>query len=268
MDKTIFEDKLIEYLSGTISEEDKILLEEAMTNDDELQTAFEQLQSTWKELDHLQAPAPSELMDDKFYAALSSEIEHELKKELYSSNNFLRNLKDLFTPRPLFVSAMGAVLLLLGMALGYWVAENSTNDHTMIVSSEETAIRETLVLTLLEQPSVNKRLQGINEANKFDKAEGNVIQALLYTLNNDPNVNVRLAAIASLAKYGEDANVREGLVKSIVIQDSPIIQTTLADLMVALQEKRSVKYLEELVRTKQLDASAKKKIEESIRSLI
>ena len=124
------------------------------------------------------------------------------------------------------------------------------------------------MLTLLEQPSANQRLQGINEVNKIGKIDETVITALLKTLNNDANVNVRLAAIESLTKYLEEPMVREGLVQSIVKQDSPIIQVTLANLMVALQEKESIEPFKTLMRTKELDKSVKQKLETSINSII
>ena len=121
---------------------------------------------------------------------------------------------------------------------------------------------------MLEQPSANKRLQGVNEANKIEKVDEKVIKALLQTLNSDPNVNVRLAAIESLTNYVENPMVREGLVQSIVKQDSPIVQVTLANLMVALQEKKSVEPFKKLMRSKQLDTLVKKKLERSIRQII
>ena len=62
--------------------------------------------------------------------------------------------------------------------------------------------------------------------------------------------------------------VREGLVQSIVKQDSPIIQVTLANLMVALQEKESIEPFKTLMRTKELDKSVKQKLETSINSII
>jgi hypothetical protein len=62
--------------------------------------------------------------------------------------------------------------------------------------------------------------------------------------------------------------VREGLVQSIVRQDAPIVQVTLADLMVALQEKKSVEPFKTLIRTKELNTSVKKKLETSIESII
>jgi len=62
--------------------------------------------------------------------------------------------------------------------------------------------------------------------------------------------------------------VRQGLVKSIPNQESPILQITLANLMVALQEKASIEPFKQLLKQKQLDTTVKKRIEKSIESII
>ena len=88
------------------------------------------------------------------------------------------------------------------------------------------------------------------------------------TLNNDENVNVRLSAVEALKKYTAIPLVREGLIKSIIHQDSPLVQMELADLMVVLQEKKAVKSFEKLIDKEDVNSSAKEKMKESIESII
>ena len=94
-----------------------------------------------------------------------------------------------------------------------------------------------------------------------------VIDALLTTLNEDPNVNVRLATLGALTKLADDPRVREGLVHSIEQQDSPIMQLAIADVMVKLQEKRSVRSLQRLLNKKDINPKVKLNIEKSILKL-
>ena len=165
---------------------------------------------------------------------------------------------------------MGVLLLGAGFLGGlYFNSQGEIQSGEVVVSTDETAdVRQKLVLTLLEQPSANQRLQGVSEANKFEDADDIVIQALLQTLNKDANVNVRLAAIESLTNYVDNPVVRQGLVQAIPQQESPIIQITLANLMVALQEKASVEPFKQLLKEKQVDTTVKKRIEKSIQSII
>ncbi|HNP08876.1 MAG TPA: HEAT repeat domain-containing protein, partial [Cyclobacteriaceae bacterium] len=88
------------------------------------------------------------------------------------------------------------------------------------------------------------------------------------TLNEDGNVNVRLAALDALRPYVRESNVREAIIRSIASQSSPMVQVALAELMVELQEKKSVKELRKLLEEEATPKDVKQRIEESIQVLI
>jgi len=121
---------------------------------------------------------------------------------------------------------------------------------------------------MLNQPSSFERLKAVNISSTIDHTNDKVINALLKTLNNDPNVNVRLATIDVLVQHGSDPRVREGLVRSINRQKSPLIQAALADAMVVLQDTSSVKELRKLLQRKDLNQTVKTKIHSSITKLL
>ena len=91
---------------------------------------------------------------------------------------------------------------------------------------------------------------------------------MLQTLNNDPNVNVRLATIEALYQHAENPTVREGLIAAITKQDSPLVQIALADVMLSLQEKKSVAELQKLLRKKDLNQAVEAKVKQTINVLI
>jgi len=62
--------------------------------------------------------------------------------------------------------------------------------------------------------------------------------------------------------------VREGLVQSISMQDSPLLQSAIADVMVKLQEKKSIESFRQLLTKKDLNEMVRLKIEQSIHKLI
>ena len=95
-----------------------------------------------------------------------------------------------------------------------------------------------------------------------------MIDALLATLNNDPNVNVRLSTLDALSHLANHAEVREGLIKSIIQQDSPIMQLAIADVMLKLQEKKSVNSFKELLKQKDLNPGVRDRIKQTITQLI
>lgn len=259
---------MMDYLSDSLDVDGRKDFEKFLQDNPERQKQFEELNQTWNQLDRVSKPEASEEMDRTFFDMLHAEIEKAENSKSNSKSWMAAITEILWKPQ----MAYGILLLGLGLMGGYLMNSGGTQNSipTTIVSSpnETEEVREQLVLTLLDQPSANQRLQGINEVNKIGKIDQTVIKALLKTLNNDPNVNVRLAAIESLANYLDNPMVREGLVQSIVKQDSPMVQVTLANLMVALQEKKSIEPFKALMRTEGLDKSVKQKLETSINSII
>ncbi len=81
-------------------------------------------------------------------------------------------------------------------------------------------------------------------------------------------MNVRLASLEALQNYSKSPVVRAGLVRSIPQQDSPLVQVALAELMVKLQEKSSVKELKKIMDQKTTPKEVKQRIKESINVLI
>jgi hypothetical protein len=102
----------------------------------------------------------------------------------------------------------------------------------------------------------------------MDNVSTQVTDALFKTLNSDPSVNVRLAALEAIAPYSRIGKVREGLIRSIAQQDSPLVQVALADLMAQMQEKKSVTEFDKILKSDKTPADIKKKIKESINVLI
>ena len=95
-----------------------------------------------------------------------------------------------------------------------------------------------------------------------------ITQALFQTLNHDSNVNVRLAALEALKPFVRQSEIREELVRSISEQDSPLVQVMLAEVMVAIQEKKSVGELQKILDNDRTPTDVKSKIKKSIEVLI
>jgi hypothetical protein len=102
----------------------------------------------------------------------------------------------------------------------------------------------------------------------MDQVSARITNALFATLNQDENVNVRLAALDALKVYSRDSLVRSKLIESIAVQDSPLVQIALAELMVSIQEKKSVDALKQLLQSDKTAKEVKTKISESIEVLI
>lgn len=205
-------------------------------------------------------PTPSLELDNRFYTMLRE----EKRKSSKSGLNFSWPEWNVLIPR----LAFSAVLIIGGFIGGYLFNGSAENSDVSSLTQEVSDLKEMVMLSLLEKESATDRLKAVSLTSEMDQASQKVTSALIQTLNQDGNVNVRLAALDALRPYVEDSNVREALVRSIADQNSPLVQVALAQLMVELQEKKSVKEFQKLLQDKNTPEEIKKRIEESIQVLI
>jgi hypothetical protein len=203
---------------------------------------------------------PSDRLDKGFYDMLE-------KEKRSGQPSFLKNFFHWpeFAPR----LAFGSVTLITGLVAGLLLrSPQQQNEEIQLLGKEVSDLKELMMLSMLEKESATERLKAVSLTNEMDQASQKVTSALLQTLNNDDNVNVRLAALEALKPFAGDGNVRQELIRSIARQDSPLVQISLAELMVALQAKSSVRELEKILRNKNTPADVKNKIQESIKVLL
>ena len=262
MNTTEFKELLIDYVSSNLSEDKQQEFEQFLAENPEHQKELDTVKAFYSVSEEV--PEPTAAMDVKFYSMLNAA---EKKSEKVS---FLDRIDNFFSQS--FTKQLAYTLAIL--AIGFFAGNgfnsnaNASKNRVEVAERETENVRSELVLTLLDQPSANKRLQAVNEVNKLNSVTEKILKALFTTLNNDENVNVRLSALEALKKYTDIPLVRNGLISSIAIQKSPMVQMELADLMVVLQEKKAVKSFKKLIKEDDVNASAKEKMEESIESIL
>lgn len=255
------------YNQGLITAEEESLLEQYIEQGLVELEALEDIRQLSSQLDQVLVQPLERSIRTDFYKMLESE-------KIRSQDNPLHKLRvfwdNLFFPTPGLSLAYSLGLFIVGLGLGLWLRNGSANSNQEIaqLSAQLHEMREMVMLTMLEQKSTGERLKAVNLTQGMDKVSEKVAKALLHTLNMDENVNVRLSALDALYQYASDPNVREGLIKSISQQESPLVQMALAEVMVALQEKRSVTELKELLQRESVPGVVKEKIKNSIEVLL
>lgn len=161
--------------------------------------------------------------------------------------------------------AAAVLALLLGIGIGSWSGStDSRPDQIDRLSAELKDMRELLTLSMLEKNSPSERMKAVYLTQEMPRVSDKVSAALLQTLMQDPNANVRLVTLEVLLGYANDPAVREGLIKAIPHQDSPLVQLAIAEAMVALQEKSSVEALRELLDQERTPSEVKAELKKSI----
>jgi len=229
---------------------------------------LEDLNKVFNELDKIEVPEASSRMSENFYTMLDSYRSHPTKKKRWLSE-FIESISVLQRHKRFIKFAYAFVLILFGWCMGIWQSSNPSYDNELkTMANEIQEMRMMITLTQLNQSAPDEKLEGIHKAGALTDIDTGVILALLETLNNDPNTGVRLEVITVLEKFGNHPLVRQGLVKAITQQESPMVQLYLADIMVRLQEKSAVAHFREVLSRNNLNDNVREKIEKSILILI
>lgn len=205
-------------------------------------------------IDRMEGGTPTLRLDDQFYAMLSKE---KAKQKRFS---FQLPSWSLLMPRLAFATSF----TLLGFFAAYVFVNRTASPEVKQLTQEVSDLKEMMMLSLLEKESATDRLRAVSLTDEMEQASTTVTEALIKTLNNDENVNVRLAALDALKPYVGDSSVRMALVKSISLQESPLIQVAMAELMGAIQEKKSVKEFEKMLKSENTPEEVKKRIQKNL----
>lgn len=266
------QEQLTDWLSNRLSNTERARMEAHLANCSTCQAEAESTRQLWQLMGNLPTPQPSENARVRFQGMLDTYKETVRAEPTGRVTQWFAQLKQYWVPQYGFRVAYSLALLLIGVGAGYWLQESprptvAYQQQVDTLSKQVQEMRQMMMLSMLENPAASERLKAVSYTEEISDVDEQVIDALLTTLNNDSNVNVRLVTLEALAKLANSPKVREGLVQSITTQESPLVQSALADVMVKLQEKRSIKPLRQLLKDDNLNHLVKGKIEQSIREL-
>ncbi|CAG5069188.1 hypothetical protein DYBT9623_01924 [Dyadobacter sp. CECT 9623] len=265
-------ERLTDWLHNRLSKPEQMEINSHLAECVSCQEEFAADKQLWNSLGKINVPEPRESMRANFYTMLDEFKEAEKSEVGFSWQDLVDRIRNWALPQWTVQLAFSLLLVGLGWAIGYKTTQKKNQSAAYQQQIETLAaqvqdMKSTMMLSLIENPSATERLRAVGYTSDIAQADERVIDALFATLNNDDNVNVRLVTLEALTQYADNPLVRSGLVKSLSKQDSPMVQAALADVMVKLQEKRSIKALKTLLKKEGLDNLVKNKIEQSIRDL-
>ena len=223
-------------------------------------------ESLLRAVDEMEVPEPSAEMDQKFQAML----EEAKKARFLEEREPVRRHSPFFELGPGLLPRLAATLslIIVGWFLGYQVTPRPERARIDSLASEVLEMKKTVMLAMLENSSAAERMKAVQSAQELSGPDEAVLNALARTVNDDPNVNVRLLAVEALSLYADHPKVREALVQAIVRQESPLVQLALAEVMLALNEKRAVEPIRKIIASPLVDYSVKSKLEATVRQLL
>lgn len=169
---------------------------------------------------------------------------------------------------------LAAATLLLGLGIGWLLPGPSQvapgvptpgDDRVVRLEQEVAQMGQLLTLSLLDHSSATERLRGVALSEQALASSGGaddeVVGALLETVRVDESENVRLAALDALAILLERPRVRSGLAEALPLQQSPMLQVALSDVLsdgLAGQERAA---FEELLARPGLDPLVRERLQ-------
>lgn len=253
MENKAIEDLIAKYNEGLADPSEVQLLEQLIESGKVHLTQLTNLNQLHNQVVLLESVQPDLSVDDRFYQMLAAE------KQTNKSAPVIPMYQRM---------AIAAGLLICGFMIGYLLQSDSGEKEVNQLTEQVSELKEMMMLSLLEKESATQRLKAVSLTSEMDQVSDKVTDALFATLNSDENVNVRLAALEALKPYVKSNKVRSGLIAAISKQDSPLVQVALADLMVNIQEKKSVDALKQLLEKENTPKEVKSRISESIEVLI
>ena len=268
MKKEKLEELVAEYLNRDMSPQQKEELKSFLKKNGCELDELSDLENIFNQLDEFQVPEPSEKMYDGFYSMLEEYQEKERKSEK-KKEKAASIFQSFFPQKYIPQIAYSLLLLIIGWAAGAWILPSSKYENQIVqMTSQIQEMREVMMLTMIDQPSATERIKAVNLTNNFETVDDKIIRALLKTLNHDENENVRLVTVEALYEFANNPKVREGLIQSISKQNSPLVQIALADIMISLQEKKSIEQFNELLKKKDLNDTVRHRLQETVTVLM
>lgn len=256
---------ITEYIDGTLSEARREEFERYVKEGFIDIKEVEELAGLSVQMQESSMPQPSEAMRSNFYQMLSEE---NRKPEQLRGRDILSELAQWLFANNRGRLAFGLSVLIIGLFMGRLFSNSSYNGQLENLSSQMADMKEVMMMTMLEGESVTQRLKGVQMSNGLVTKNSQVTDALFITLNNDESTNVRLAALATLSEFAKDPAIREGLVKSITQQKSPLVQVALAELMVELQESEAIKEFEPILNAENTPDDVKSALRQNLEKIM
>ncbi|WP_235296252.1 HEAT repeat domain-containing protein [Portibacter marinus] len=221
------EEKIIDYLQGEMTYEERSKFERSLTSDPVLKAELEEYRLLFDEIDQMEISRPSLTLKSNFDYMLESEMIRQDSKS---------NVMTLKTWRS---AAAVAAILVIGFLVGQnWTQKSVINQQSQALVAD--------MKRNMKSESVTGRIEAVQVSQQFAKPENEVLNTLIETLKNDSSPNVRLAAAEALDRYAAEEKVRTALVRQLSTEKDPFVLIALINTLSEQKVEKAIDPLQEL----------------------
>lgn len=232
---------IVDFIDKQLAPEKEVMIEEHIASCGECKIAYDETLVLMRDFANEKTYTPSPKLRADFYAMLEEEKQLQQPKvvQLKPENNF--NWKYAFQ------IAASFVLLFLGFFAGSLSTKQTVNDEISALKTQTVALKENMMLAMLDNTSASKRIQAVNYSEELEQPDEKITIALIDRMHFDSNINVRLAAADALAKYSENETVKKAFIDALSTEKNPSLQIAIIQFLVQTHEKRALDPMQKLL---------------------
>ncbi|MEM6864273.1 MAG: HEAT repeat domain-containing protein [Bacteroidota bacterium] len=263
MEKDRIDALLPEYLDNTISEKDRIALEAHLAQSEDARKALKEMKLLFEAFKKEDIRVPSNRLRLQFEEVLQNEKNKNAavvplragKKESSWASNVLK-------------IAASIALLVTSFQIGSVFQQKKTDGDIASLENETLRMKQTVMLSLMENQSASKRIQGVNYIEEIPNPDDAVVAALANRMLYDENDNVRLTAFEALSRFTSSDKVKEVLIQALGQEKNPSIQIAIIQVLVQIQEKKAVGPMQRLLEQEDTQPFIKEQIKTGLPKII
>jgi len=229
------DDILIKYLLGELAEQDAADLEARLRKDPVLQNELDLLRAVWDKSQSIPLAQPDVKATQRFEQWLADQE----ATTVAPATKALRMWR---------YAAAASVIMLLG---AFWILQKPA------ISEESNGSTQTDLLHWAAEESSTERIKGIHATVREKEADPEIVEALLKVLRDDKSANVRLTAVEALQTMGSGDNVKQGLLKALATEKTPVVQIAIINVLVGADAKIAKEGFQNLINKEEIDSTVK-----------
>jgi len=251
MEKNHIIELLPEYLDNLLNEAQKTKVEVHLKDCQSCSQELNELKSLFKEAN--------------FFEQI--ELEKQNSSKVVSLDSTPMQRKSNWTSNLLKIAA--SIALLMGTYFfGKQQQSKAVNNEIAQLTDETLAYKQTAMLSLMENKSASRRIQGVNYIEEFEQPDEAIVKALADRMLYDENTNVRAAAVEVLANYTKSEKVKDTFIEALKTERDPGIQIIIIQTLGKIQEKKAEIPMKELLNSEETQPFVKEQIESILTTII
>lgn len=258
-------DLIPDYLDNLLDPAQKEKVESLIKNDPSFAQEVDEYRKLFKAFEDEEPITPSDNVRLQFLEQL--ELEKLAEPKVVSLESATMKNRGQWTNDLLKIAA-SVVLLFGAYFFGKQQQSQVAQAEIAQLTQETQAFKQTAMLSLMENKSASRRIQGVNYVEALKQPDEPIVRALADRMLLDENTNVRAAAVEVLAKYTSSEIVKETFIKALRLEKDPGIQILIIQTLGEIQEKKAATPMKELLQHEETQPFVKEQIESVLTTII